>query len=496
MDTVRMLRPTVFTNPQSITEDCSKEGNGLLPLVSRARVRPGLRTGKIVNGKFTATGTMRLSLETGTCKYIGVIMDSLAIQGPCGNRFSGLVWGYLDLCNPAQNPVLIDTQQIRFIDETAPTLSDSTLIQLSDLNDSTSTKGRFDIRGVNCQLDFSKITLPAIPKATDNCAAEEDIKIVIKNVQQLVNGKWDTVAVNLEAAIADNKLSADTFRVAYEASENCSKKTSQVFTHFLLENNDSTTAPELVCEDGLTISIPDKTGVFIRPTELVVRAEAACNRSITTTLIRRKGTINWDTTVLVSCTDIGTPFSIELQVTDDKGNQNTCWTAIIAEDKIAPNCRALPDTIGICTDYHSDELGPTTDTNENGLLDDNWVNLVEPFLTKYNEDFGNPITFCQDNIEGCTPLSISQQYQLVQEACGIVQIKRRYQATDAAGNKSEWKMQAINIKYEPSWSLKFPKDELIKCGDAIPDTVALSAILTAGACDVFGYTVTDRSIRN
>ncbi len=491
-DTIRIIRPTVFSNPQSITEDCSKEENGLLPLVSRARVRPGLRTGKMINGVFSASGTMRLSLDTAVCQYIAVILDSTDVYGPCGKRFAELVWGYLDLCSPEKTPILIDTQQIRFIDETAPTLSDSTLIQLSEINDSTSSRGRFDISGVNCQLDFSKITLPANPKATDNCAEEEDIKVVIKNVQQLVHGKWDTIAVNLEAAIADNKLSADTFRVAYEASENCSKKTSQVFTHFILENNDSTTAPELVCEDGLTVSIPDKNGVFIRPSELIVRAEPACNRSIATTLIRRKGTNNWDTTVLVTCTDIGTPFSIELQVTDDKGNKNSCWTTITTEDKIAPLCSSLSDTVGICTTYHGDELGQTTDNNENGLLDDEWNNLVEPFLTKYNETFGDPLTLCQDNIAGCVPLSIIQQYQLVQKTCGVMDIKRRYRAIDYSGNESEWKIQTISITYEPTWTLKFPKDELITCGDAIPDTVALSAILTSDACDVFAYSVTDK----
>ena len=492
MDTLRMIRPTEFSNPSSITEDCTKEENGLLPLVSRARVRPGLRTGKMVNGVFSASGTMRLSLDTAVCKYIAVILDSTEVYGPCGKRFAEMVWGYVDLCNPNQAPVLIDTQAIKFIDETAPSLSDSTLVSLSEINDSTSTKGRFDISSSDCILDFSNIAIPVIPKATDNCAAAEDVKVIIKNIQQLVNGKWDTIATDLEAAIAANLLTVDTFRVAYEASENCSKKTSQVFTHFLLENNDSTTAPEIICEDALNISIPNNAGVFIRANDLIIDTTAACNRSIAAILVRRKGQINWDSTVLVTCNDIGIPFAIEVQVSDDKGNQNTCWTNIIVEDKIVPLCSTLPDTMGVCSDFHTEEFGATTDLNENGLMDDDWVSLANPYLKLYNETFGDPLALCQDNIEDCKEVSIIQQYQLIKEACGITTIKRRYRAKDAAGNESAWIIQLINIKYEPAWVLQFPADKVVKCGEAIPDTTALADILTTGACDVFGYTVTDK----
>ena len=498
VDTIRIIRPTEFSAAQSITEDCAKEANGLMPLISRARVRPGLRTGKMVNGAFTATGTIRLSHDTSICKYILAILDSTDIMGPCGKRYAEIRWGYLDLCDLSKAPVEIDTQRIRFIDESAPTLSDSTLVSLSDIQDSTSTKGRFDIRGADCNFDFSNIVLPVIPKATDNCATEENIQVIIKNVQQLVNGKWDTIAINLAAAIAADTLRADTFRVAYEASESCSKKVSQVFSHFILEYDDSTTAPTIVCEDELHVSLNEDNGVKIKADDLIVSKKAACNRTIDTLLVRRKGTSDWAEAVVITCEDIGNPFDIEVQIRDDKENINSCWTSIYVEDKIAPICQALPDTMGICTDFHSDELGKSTDKNDNGILDDEWVELDpdeaadKALLDLYNTKFGNPLTACLDNLIDCNNHQLTQQFQLVNEACGVVNIKRRYRLADASSNHSEWKEQNITIKYVPSWTMQFPEDESVNCGETLPDTLLLTDMLTTGTCDLFGYTVEDK----
>ncbi len=54
------------------------------------------------------------------------------------------------------------------------------------------------------------------------------------------------------------------------------------------------------------------------------------------------------------CTDAPGEIEVQLLVTDSSGNENLCWTKVLIEDKIAPVCIGLEDTLVYCTDLPGD----------------------------------------------------------------------------------------------------------------------------------------------
>ncbi|MEM6318200.1 MAG: T9SS type A sorting domain-containing protein [Bacteroidota bacterium] len=501
VDTIRMVRPTEFASPQTITEDCTKEENGLLPLVSRARVRPGLQTGKIVNGVFSASGADRLSIDTSICGYIAAIIDSSEVMGRCGGRFAFLTWAAVDLCEPDRNPIFIDSQRINFVDETAPVLDTSGLITLEQLRDSTNTRGIFTVGIRDCIFDKKEISIPAIPTATDNCAPEETITVRVKEFQRFADSTWVKVANDLADFLAQDSIYADslirdTFRVCYAATEICSKKESQICSHFLLKRADIFSPPVIICKDAVRVSLGNDVFNHLKVQDLVIRAEADCGAPLDTILMKRKNTTTWSTSVNVTCTDIGLPFEVEVLVRDTSGQTNTCWSAIVAEDKINPICRPLNDTVFSCHETFTGMFGPETDTNNNGQMESiEWITLnpldqqLRELLIRYNTTFGNPQSICFDNLEDCDQLEIIQQYQLIEGTCSRQFIRRRYRASDKQGNISEWLEQNITVNYEPDWVFNFPKDIEVNCGESVPLALDLAALVETGACDIFALNV-------
>jgi len=153
-------------------------------------------------------------------------------------------------------------------------------------------------------------------------------------------------------------------------------------------------------------------------------------------------------------------------------------------DVIPPFCADLPDFTGTCNEFHSEQFGPSTDTNEDGFFNEaEWVDLTDDLLNEYNNQFGNPV--CEDNL-ACVPFTIQQQYQIIYAQCGVVQGRRRYRVTDwnGQGNASEWKVQNIDISYTPGWSFTLPVDFFGECGDETPDA---DIIISNGACDLLGW---------
>jgi len=179
-----------------------------------------------------------------------------------------------------------------------------------------------------------------------------------------------------------------------------------------------------------------------------------------------------------------------MRVTDNKGNQNICWSDLVIEDKIKPVCNDLEDKTAWCDDFHNDELGVSTDADGDLAFDDDeWQPLTGEILARYNKYFG--AFTCEDNLKvsDCKPLTQTEEYQLIAWPCGELKIKRRHQAEDWAGNKSEYATQNIKINYREGWEFTLPDDWTGDCGDT-----EVSPVLTInnGACDLLGYEVTEK----
>ncbi|MFK7979642.1 MAG: T9SS type A sorting domain-containing protein, partial [Saprospiraceae bacterium] len=192
----------------------------------------------------------------------------------------------------------------------------------------------------------------------------------------------------------------------------------------------------------------------------------------------------WGEYIDFVCTDVHQTFFTELRFTDKGGNTNICGFDVILLDVIPPFCQDLPDFTGTCNEFHNEQFGPSTDTNEDyAFNDEEWVTLTDDLLIEYNNQFGNPN--CEDNL-ACVSFTSEQQYQLIYAQCGVVEGRRRYRITDwnGQGLSSEWKYQNIYINYTPSWSFTLPVDFFGECGDEVPDA---DITIENGACDILAW---------
>ena len=180
------------------------------------------------------------------------------------------------------------------------------------------------------------------------------------------------------------------------------------------------------------------------------------------------GTSTWGEFVDVVCEDVHEGMQIEMRVTDNKGNTNICWMDVTAEDKIAPICHNLPDMSRTCDQFHNGELGAATGGG--------FAPLTGDLLAKYNSEFGSPV--CEDNLS-CGILDIDQFYKLTELNCGALQIERKWRANDWTPNVSSNEgFQNITVTYVPNWTVTFPSDVDLSCGDAIPEAGTAASIIS------------------
>jgi len=278
-------------------------------------------------------------------------------------------------------------------------------------------------------------------------------------------------------------LDCDSFLVRWIATDACHEQTiNDTITQLILIKD--ITAPSAVCVDQINLSL-GQNDTKIHYTDIDGGSYDACG--IVKYEISRDE-VNWDSTVTVSCNDAHEAATVYLRVTDAKGNQSTCWMTVNVEDKIAPICSDLPDMRGTCDEQHLADLGVSTDANDNGLLDDEWVDMTTEQIQLFNAEYGNPN--CSDNIT-CGTLVGQQQYQLVAKNCGIINIQRRFRVTDwnGEGRTSDWATQNINIESKIDWAVTLPADWKGTCGDDVPSSEVL---ITNGACDLLAYEVEEK----
>ena len=418
-DTIFLKRPTPqnFYHPGKTILSCSDN------LTYHDAVRPGIVRGEIKNGVLIPKDTIPLSTTEYICGYILLKKDE-KFPSECGEKWIRS-WSILDWCNAEKGPERIATQAVIITDTIPP--------NFIDCPDSNAVGGannpmEVELGHFDCEINMTP-QLVGIPRAEDNC--DPNPKVAMFCVEVLWEGSWKKIGTNFSNS---GPLACDTFRIGWRVSDICHEQTKEDTCYKYLIVKD-VTRPTAVCTDQLNFSIGSDWARIVGVEEVDGGSWDACG--IAKREISFDG-IHWDSTALISCDDIHKDPKLHLRVTDTKGNQAICWTRIIIKDDIYPTCGKLPDATEWCDEFKTGELGASTDANDNGLFDDEeYVPLEGAKLDYFNENYGNPLDICDDNIR-CVPMTIEQQYQLVEWPCGQTRIQRRYRAIDWGPNKSNW----------------------------------------------------------
>ncbi len=418
--------------------------------------------------KFALTNdTLELNTETYTCDFILLKRDEY-FPHPGGIKLFRF-WSLSDRCSPRPIPIPVDTQLIEFVDTLIPTL-------ICPSNGMLETADKFPIGAFDCA---TSVTIENPPAAHDLCDTDPTVHMIV--VEQLNHGKWDSIAPNLGVA---GDLTADTFRVGWHAFDetlNFAKDTCH--SYFILED---LTPPSAICKDKLNVSFgtEDQTLTVDDVDDISWDACGVANREI-----RITGDTLWGKEVTITCEDVYDPIRVELRVTDVTGNQNICWLFVEVIDNVPPVCNELRDTFAFCDEFHTGDLGPDTDADGDGRMEDSeWLPLTDSLLFLYNSQYGIPT--CQDNAT-CRVFFIEQEYQLIYTQCGEANFRRRYRAVDLkqTAQITPWEEQRIAIQYRPNWKFTLPIDWAGECGDDLPSA---TVDIESGACDVLAWEQEDQ----
>ncbi len=451
--------------PVNITLSCGEDNEATFDDLAKVGV-PSIQVGQVKNGVLIPSDTIPLSTEQYICGYILQQKDTKIDAGQCGTKLFRQ-WDLLDWCAAGTDgPIALQSQFINLKDTLAPTfVVEATALPFTNL----------DLDHFSCTYDVTKLAKPA---ATDLCS---DVAVKMDRVWRIENNQLWPISSGQWTA-----LDCDSFRVRWVAEDACHEQLAGDTLSQDLFIRD-VTKPAVVCTDKITVSIGTDE-IKLLNTAFDAGSFDACGIE---TLEVSRDEANWGAFVLFDCEDIHKEVKVYLRAIDKKGNQNTCWTTVTVEDKLAPICSDLPDMTGTCEAQHAEDFGPTTDTNGDGKMsDDEWVKMSETLVNYYNTNYGNPQ--CSDNAGACGALLIEQEYQLITWPCGMLEVKRRYRAIDwmGEGNVADWAEQNIKIEYKANWSITFPTDWTGTCGDAIPDS---KPFITNGACDLLAMEMDEKT---
>jgi len=493
-DTVFIMRPFEFTTPGIDSLECNADDPGYL-----ASGAPRLRVGTFTNGAAAYTGSLAVDTLNYTAGYILRYTDQVIDDSDCGSKVFR-AYSFVDWCDDTPGLQPIGTQFIHYFDQSAPEFTYTG----ADTEEAGATK---------IDLDFGECTKaisPTAPSAIDGC--DTDPTVAMFAVMQKVNGTYTKIGDNLEETGA---LGCDTFRLRYRVYDDCHTQTVEdsIDRYFILQDVEY---PVVTCEDEVYVSVSNSAGVVMEASTFYKTATDNCGTP--TVRIRRQlqaenggGYGPWGTSILVECNalvrDVNhNSFNVEVEVTDKNGRTNRCWVKVTPEDKIAPICNDLEDDITrTCDEFHNGELGKSTDTDGDGEMETSeWVVLdkddaeLDALRKLFNTEFGTPV--CTDNLDECGAIEITQSYQLIEDGCGVIRIKRRWSATDwgAQGgvNTSQAQEQSILISYKQDWTLTFPADKTLTCGeDGVPAPATYDEIVRSGACDNIALNITADTFR-
>lgn len=446
---VLVVRPSRFFKPIDITIDCQ---TNYLP---ENTGYPFLDADN--------DGTRDTPIIGETCDFIASYKDHTTINDSI--RMVSRVWTINDRCN-LRVPVVLPPQHIQ-IKNSNPVFDCPNMDELGGQNNPIISYSSIE----DCR---ATIDLTA-PTATVGCGGSGNVIVVLNRVALVADTSIKYTSIH------NVKLDIGAYFAEYKATDKeGGESVCQIF--FSIKQ-----------EAGLDIICKDELNIAYVGSEIKVHVDRISGNNDLRSCIDfsesiRKDGSDWGTEISLNCEEVANETKVYLRIRDDEGNENTCSTIITGKDVSIPTCVVLEDLTYNCNQFHPEDFGLSTDSNNNGEFDDNeWEKLIGPLANIYNQEFGQPT--CTDNLIACFNPLILQQYQLTPGQCGGAIIKRRFRALDESGNLSDWQEQTISLVVESDFSVTFPPDWVGICGDTFPEP---SLVLNTKGCNILAWDSTDK----
>ncbi|WP_421947075.1 SdrD B-like domain-containing protein [Phaeodactylibacter xiamenensis] len=483
---VVITRTFTATDDQGLTDECQQEITVRKPTLDDVNFPsftavvecdedyPALANGnpspELTGYPFIFTAFGIFDIAPSYCN-IGASYEDLPTVDECEGRFKfRREWTIFDWCDPGSS--LIANQLIKVGDYTAPEVSCP-----------AGTPIAYSTSPFSCGASF-EVPMPGV---SDNCSnVTVYTEIVTTTEEEVINqyglptGQFvtDTVVVRTIQPGANRFVSSIPFGghfFRYVAEDDCGNETELYCPFSVIDDIE----PVAVCDDQLNVSIGGGNIVPGQPALARVFASDVDEGSwdncgdVSIAIFRNNfnpitytcGTQNSVTGDFVDffCCDVGVTSDITLVVTDQYGNQNSCWLSVTPEDKINPFCDAPDNVVVDC-----DDLPYGFDASDAGQLEDL---------------FG-----MATGADNCGVASVQQVASNADLECGYGSITRIFRVTDVNGLSSTNScVQVITINEVHNYEIYFPEDAEANCGTPTPDTVEYNEL----GCDLLAVTSND-----
>ena len=440
-------------------------------------------------------GDQDITTDVAYCNF-ELIYEDETIIGTCGSNYNILrKFTLFDDCENITDPIFVDTQYIVLKDTIAPEIICPTSGAIGSQTNPYTFKTEYNA----CTGLPGDITLPI---GTDSC--DDEMVAIVTGIYRVSDGQL--IANNLAFL---NPLEIGSYRIAYVLRDDCGN-TSEVCNIYF--NIIDQTIPTAICSDRLIVSLAYG--------DIAISAEDISNGSfdacgIDTILVRRTicgsstdypeeinafvaskfgsdlGANGWSSHIQITCCDMNTTIKVQLLIFDKGGNHNKCWLSITPENQPQSVCGDLPDAEGFCDNYETNYIGESTDTNANQVFDEaEWQRVSDILMDVLNTQFGSPA--CNIFNTACVNNSIEQEYQLIKDFCGVQTMKRRFRTKTFDTTTYPWYYQNVTINYRPGWSITFPADSILQCGNTnVGNIPEMELDVNRGTCDQIAWEVKD-----
>jgi len=344
------------------------------------------------------------------------------VLGGCANEQSVLrSWMVLNCCT---NEIMERNQIIKVSDDQGPVLSClDTLV--------------FGTNGPSCASTFF---LPPM-SATDNCSPTITWRTLTPWAVMNSNGGMVYAAPQ------------GTYIVTYEAKDACGNISTCQVTVIIVDN----VSPVAVCIEFTVVALSNQGTASLPAAVLNSGSYDACCPSVTFLAKRMdQPAAPFTPTVQFTCADVDNPVAIILQVTDCKGNHNTCMVQVDVQDKNPPTIVCPPNITIPCSTILPPALSLTGSptTNDNCGID-----------TLYYSDVNNL------------------------NMCHVGSITRTFTIVDIAGYQASCTQVITTVDNTPV-QFFFPPDTIVGCDFPLDNLQAGSPSVIAD-CELYGLNYQD-----